>query len=293
MTPDGDTAAGGADRAAGADGAAGSPPTTDPVAAYEPTTYPLLEDDLAHGGVLEPSMLFRPQDDVPDAVVLAFFPQTVEAIGALPDTSDEIVFRGMLSQRPLYVREHAGVRVGLCYPSIGAPRAVMFLEEALAMGCRTVIAVGSAGVLVPELVMGHPFVVTSALRDEGTSAHYAPTDQPVLDADPVAVQAIQETLTAAGLPFAQGRTWTTDGIYRETRSRVDRRIAQGCLTVEMEASALIAVARYRGARLGQLLFSADSLADEDWDARGWHRAGDAHEAMVWLAMDAAARLARS
>ena len=59
-----------------------------------------------------------------------------------------------------------------------------------------------------------------------------------------------------------GRTWTTDAVYRETRARTDRRRAEGCLTVEMEASALIAVARFRGVAFSQVLFAGDSLAGE-------------------------------
>lgn len=58
----------------------------------------------------------------------------------------------------------------------------------------------------------------------------------------------------------------------------------------MEASAFLAVAAHRGVELGQILFSADSLAGEAWDHRGWVTAGDAHEQVFWIAMDAAARM---
>lgn len=113
----------------------------------------------------------------------------------------------------------------------------------------------------------------------------------MVEAPPEGVTALVETLTEAGVAFEQGRTWTTDAIYRETRSRVQRRIAQGCAVVEMEAAAFFAVAAYRGVSLGQMLFSADSLAGDAWDHRSWHRAQDAHRAVFWLAMDAAVRLA--
>ena len=43
--------------------------------------------------------------------------------------------------------------------------------------------------------------------------------------------------------------------------------------MEMECAALAAVARFRGARFGQFLFTADSLADaERYDERDWGRA---------------------
>ena len=90
------------------------------------------------------------------------------------------------------------------------------------------------------------------------------------------------------MPFDVGKTWTTDGVYRETRARVDRRRAEGCITVEMEASALIAVARFRGVRLAQVLYAGDTLAGEVYDSRGWNHDVSTRENLFWIAADAAA-----
>ena len=70
------------------------------------------------------------------------------------------------------------------------------------------------------------------------------------------------------MPFATGLTWTTDGLFRETPAKVAARRAEGCLTVEMEAAALFAVAQYRGITIGQLLYAADDLSGDEWDHRG-------------------------
>lgn len=250
-----------------------------------------LVADLDETGVLEPGEMYPPlpADEVPEAAVICFFPETVRQVGEREGTSVAVTLGGLLDGQPCYVREVEGRRIAFFYPQIGAPRAVMFLEEAIARGIRRFVAVGSAGVLVPELVMGHPVVVTSALRDEGTSAHYGATTA-VVEAPARAIRACEDALEAAGVEHQSGRAWTTDGIYRETRSTVARRIEEGCVVVEMEASAMLAVAAHRGVDLGQILFSADSLAGEAWDARGWHSAADAHEQVFWLAMDAARRL---
>jgi len=266
---------------------------TDPAATTEPL-FPLdssadLAADLEQEGFLEPSALY-PRADVPATVVLAFLPQTVNEVGARDGSRLSRTISDVLEPRPLYERDHRGVRVGWCYPSMGAPHTAMVMEELIAMGARRFVAVGSAGVLRSELVMGHPFVVTSALRDEGTSAQYL-LPSPVVEADPVGVRACREALVEAGVGFSAGRTWTTDAIYRETRGRVQRRMDQGCAVVEMEAAAMMAVARYREVHLGQILFGADSLAGEAWDSRAWPTAAAVHEAMFWWAMDAAVRLA--
>ena len=48
------------------------------------------------------------------------------------------------------------------------------------------------------------------------------------------------------------------------------RRAEGCAVVEMECAALAACARKRGVQFGQLLFTADTLADPSrYDAREW------------------------
>ena len=90
-----------------------------------------------------------------------------------------------------------------------------------------------------------------------------------MDADPEGVSAAAALLEERGVPFTAGKVWTTDAIYRETRQKVDRRKAEGCLVVEMEAAAFFAVARFRGIRFAQLLYGGDDLSGAEWDSRGW------------------------
>ena len=48
------------------------------------------------------------------------------------------------------------------------------------------------------------------------------------------------------------------------------RRTEGCSTVEMECAALAACAQFRGALFGQLLYTADTLADAaNYDERDW------------------------
>ena len=115
--------------------------------------------------------------------------------------------------------------------------------------------------------MGHVIVATAAVRDEGTSYHYLPASREVAPTDD-AVAAIVATLERHEIPFVTGKTWTTDALYRETRGKVARRAAEGCLTVEMEAAAFFAVARFRGVSFGQMLYAGDDLSGDAWDDRG-------------------------
>ena len=152
----------------------------------------------------------------------------------------------------------------------------------------SVVACGGAGALVDDLDRGAIMVVDSALRDEGTSFHYAPPAR-VIEADPDGVAALVGVLNARRVAHRVGRTWTTDAIFREARSRVERRVAEGCSMVDMESAAFIAVARYRQIRFAQLLYAGDSL-EGDWDHRSWLRASEVRKQLFYLAAEGARRL---
>ena len=163
------------------------------------------------------------------------------------------------------------------------------LEEVIALGCAGIVACGGAGALRDDLVLGHAVVVDEAVRDEGTSYHYLAPSRTVT-ADRHGVEVLEAVLTERGVPFLTGKSWTTDAFYRESGTRIDRRVAEGCLTVEMEASAFMAVARFRGVRFAQLLYAGDSVAGATWDERGWNRAASIREATFRLGLEAAVRL---
>jgi uridine phosphorylase len=253
--------------------------------------FALFEDDLGAKAFIEPTEVVG-RIDMPSRVVLCFFSEVVSQIAARDDARELDVRMWAHGPHPLYEIEHRGHRLGVFQAGVGAPLSAGLLEELIALGGREFVAVGGAGCLVPELVMGHAIVVDSAVRDEGTSFHYLPPSR-FVDADPEAVAVLSESLRDAGIPFVVGRTWTTDGVYRETRARAERRVAEGCISVEMEASALVAVARYRGVRIANLLYAGDSLAGEEWEHRGWHTATSLREQMFWCAADAALRLPRA
>lgn len=256
----------------------------------DPPAVPLLEDDLDGDGVIRAEAVVRRPADMPDAAVLCWFPEVVDALGA-GDARAVAVLRTELGRTPIW-RTHGpdGHPVAVLHPGVGAPLAAMFLENLAAMGVRTVVGVGGAGALLHDLTLGHAVVLGSALRDEGTSLHYLPPARTV-DADPDGVAVLTGVLDRAGLPNVVARSWTTDAIYRETPDRVARRRAEGCAVVDMEAAALLAVGRRIGVHYAQLFLAADSLAAPEWDHRGWTTAREARSGLFGLALAAAERWA--
>jgi len=250
---------------------------------------PLLEDDLDSREFIEPRSVID-RTDLPSRLVFCFFTEMIDKIA--PRADARLVETLMWAHGPHHVLEieHRGERLAVVHAGVGAPLAGGLLDEVIALGGREFVAAGGAGSLVPDLVMGHAVVVDCAVRDDGKSFHYAAPSR-VIETDPALVACVEATLADAGVPFVTGRTWTTDAVYREARTRVARRVERdGSITVEMETSALLAVATYRGARLVSLLCPGESLVADEWDHRGRHSAFDVREGLFWLAADAALRL---
>ncbi len=92
------------------------------------------------------------------------------------------------------------------------------------------------------------------------------------------------------IPYLIGKTWTTDAFYRETPGKVISRKAAGCLTVEMEAASLFAVAEFRKVILAHILYGGDAVIPGEWDGRAWHRRSSTREQLFWLAVEAVQEL---
>lgn len=244
----------------------------------------ILEFDPSPTAVIEPGETIDPVD-VPERVVLCFFQDVIQDVVARHGGRQIDVLVSEIGQNPVYELDYGGSRLALVHPGVGAPLAAGTLEELIARGCRSFVACGGAGVLVPDVALGHVIVPTSAVRDEGTSYHYLPPGETAVP-DPDAVAGIIATLERHGVPHVAGPTWTTDAIYRETRGKVERRAAQGYITVEMEAAAFFAVAAFRGVAFGQLLYAGDDLSGSSWDARGWDDHAEGRELLFRLAAEA-------
>lgn len=232
-----------------------------------PQPYPILEHDDTREAFIEPSRVVQPID-IAERCVLCFFQDVLTGLrdqGALERVA---TLGSEIGENPVFELRVGDRRVAVAHPGVGAPLAAGFLEELIALGCRKFIVCGGAGSLAAALTVGHLIVPDAAVRDEGTSYHYLPPSREVV-ADARGVSAVEQALAARRLPYVRGKTWTTDALYRETPARIAARKAEGCLTVEMEAAALFAVAAFRDVALGQLLYGGDDLSGLEWDHREW------------------------
>jgi uridine phosphorylase len=247
-------------------------------------SYPILEFDSTPEAFIEPSKIIRARD-LPEHCVICFFREVIDKVIAEYDAKVMVENRWEDGPHHIYEISYHNQRLAFFHPGVGAPMAAGLLEEAIAFGCRKFIACGGCGVLEKDIAVGHIIVVSGAIRDEGVSYHYLAPDREAI-ANESAVSALVKTLNGRGVPHRVGKTWTTDAPYRETLNKIARRKEDGCLTVEMESAALIAVAQFRNVILGQALYGGDDLSGMEWDNREWQSRSDIREALFWLCADA-------
>jgi uridine phosphorylase len=246
--------------------------------------YPILEFDSTPEAMLEPSRIIEPID-IPEHAVACFFQDVITQLSQQHKARVIKHLRSEIGTHPVYELDVTGKRLAVFHPGVGAPLAAALLEEVIALGCKKFIACGGAGVLDGTLAVGHPIVPIAAIRDEGTSYHYLPPGREV-SASPAGVAALERVLKAHQIEYVLSRTWTTDGVYRETPAKVQLRKAEGCLTVEMEAAAFFAVAQFRGVQFAQILYGGDDLSGSEWDHRHWEKHTSVREKLFWLAAEA-------
>ena len=253
-------------------------------------SYPILEFDGETEAVIEPSKVIAPIA-IPECCVLPIYHTVIARLVADARLQHITDIRTAMGPLPVYKLDHNNSPVTVAHPGLAAPLAAGVMEELIALGCRKFVACGTAGVLDSVLATGTVVVPSSAVRDEGTSYHYiAPARE--IATDPHVVQVIESVLRQHGVTHRVGKTWTTDAFYRETRTRVARRKAEGCLTVEMECAAFLAVSQFRRVVFGQILATGDDVSGIDWDPRDWDSRNhlDFSDKLFWLSVEACLKL---
>lgn len=165
--------------------------------------------------------------------------------------------------QPVCVGRFNGVEVGAARFWVGAPAAIMTLEEAIVCGAKTIFEVGLSGGLQDFLKPGDIVVVTEANRDEGTSNHYLEPGVKV-EASPRLRDGLISIMKGKAARHFVGPVWTTDAVYRETRGEFRKFKSSGVLAVDMETSAIFALAKYRNVEAASAQVISDVLTETGW-----------------------------
>ena len=250
--------------------------------------FPILEFDEDKNAFIKPANIIKPID-IAENCVLCFFDEAIEKI--LAEYPHKVVadFIAASLKFPVYELDYKGNRAALIQAGVGAPVAGAQIEELTALGCKKFINCGSCGVLKKEIAVGHLIIPTAAIRDEGTSYHYVKPAREIT-ANKRVIKVIEDTLNEQKVPYIKAKTWTTDAFYRETPQKIKQRKDEGCVTVEMETSAYIAVSQYNNVEFGQILYAGDNLGGDKWDSRSYNSRTEIRELILRLALDACIKI---
>ena len=250
--------------------------------------FPILNFDPDRNAIINPPRADG-KPDIPQRTVICFFKDVVEKIAS--EFQAEIVhtFRSEGGLFPVYEIEFKGEKIAFFQPGVGAALGAGLMDEAIGLGARFLIACGGCGVLDKDIAVGHVLLPTAAYREEGASYHYLPPSATV-EIEPNVLKVMEAVLLEHKIEYFKTKTWTTDGFYRETLGKTAHYKAKGCLAVEMEMSALAAVAKFRNVKFGQYLYAGDTVVPEGWDKRGWVDRTDVREILFWLAVEACLKL---
>ena len=202
---------------------------------------PILDHPLAEPSEFAPDQLMDdvrlPAENVPPVCILEFDGDITDRL--VRDGTAQLFEPWACFHTSMFAIELEGVQCGMISRTIGGPYTVLIAEQLQAAGAKLIIGLTSAGRVSPDLPLPSLVVVTSAIRDEGTSYHYLAPAKEVGCNSPVTVHLATE-LSNIGWAIRSGKVWTTDAPYRETKVQLERWANDGVLAVEMQAAALFA-----------------------------------------------------
>ena len=192
---------------------------------------------------------------------------------------------------PVHRIKYKNVDIAIFMSRVGAPACTVSYEEVMAMGLEKLIMFGTCGVLDSSIEDLAIIIPTSAIRDEGTSYHYMKSSTEIKVNEKYKAD-FEEILKKNNISSVEGKVWTTDAPYRETRDKVLKRKEQGCICVDMECSAMSAVAKFRNKDLFQFFYAADNLDSTKWDKRslGNDDKLSEKEKIIYLALELAVKI---
>ena len=220
--------------------------------------------------MISPQQAIRPQDlelarnFSIDVCIVTFSYKLINALledEIIEPLDEKLKIGSAAAMNPVY--RIKGTEIGVILCGIGAPMAAALVEELRVLfNCRKFIFFGSCGALV-NIAESRIVIPYEAYRDDGTSYHYARAADFITVKNAEQLAGIMDEL---GVEYVVGKTWTTDAFYRETEENRNKRVAQGCICVEMECSRLQAVCDFYDLELYQFVYAADSL-DSTWCRR--------------------------
>ncbi len=163
-----------------------------------------------------------------------------------------------------FTGHYRGLRVSVQATGMGCPSLAIVTEELIRLGSRTLVRVGTAGVVGDGIEPGDLIVASAAVPNDGTTRQYLEGQSYAPAADFEVTRALEDAGRALGHPPHVGLIQTEDAFYATTPGHVPALRERGVLGIEMEASALFLIAALRGVRAGCALVASNRIGDSSF-----------------------------
>lgn len=191
------------------------------------------------------------KDNIAKHVIFSGDPWRVEVLKKYLDNIQKVAFS---REYNTYTGTYKGVPITITSTGIGAPSAVIAMEEMYNCGMEVALRMGTVMSLKDEL-LGHYVVPVASYRGERTSETYVPMNYPAV-ADFDFIQVLNETVRSHHKKVDNGLNMTLDGYYsqmKESRLSKERDTdvfkvfedakKMNVVGLDMESSAMLVVGR--------------------------------------------------
>lgn len=226
----------------------------------------LEEFDESKEAVINPDMIVERIENFPDITVSCFSQQLFSNVLSFFEAKAIARVHTAVGANPIYEVSYKGERFAFFQSYVGEPKCINDYEDIMAMGSKCLILLGNCGVLDKSIEDCGIIIPTKAIRDEGSSYHYAPASDTITINNKY-IDLFKQVLNELNYPYVEGTTWTTDACYRETAAKVARRKQQGAICVEMECAGMQALCNFRGTDFFQFFYAGDNLDHSSWQPR--------------------------
>lgn len=206
--------------------------------------------------------------DVAPYVLLPGDPGRVPVVAAMWDESRRIAEN---REYVTYTGTYQGAPISCTSTGIGAPSTSIAMEELARVGATTFIRIGTCGTFQDTIASGDIAIFDSAMRDDGSSAQYAPPEFPAVAHHEV-VRACIEAGDALGYRYHVGTTRSSSTFYvprpgssfnnfwqAKWREHLEDVKRLNVIAAEMEAGVIFVLARVWGLRAGGVSVVIDNV----------------------------------
>jgi purine-nucleoside phosphorylase len=189
-----------------------------------------------------------------------------------------------------YTGSYQGKRVSVQTTGMGCPSLSIVVEELIRLGAKTLIRVGTTGIIDGTIKPGELVIAMSAIPLDGTTRMYLHNEPYAPTASFSVTRALAETAEALGIKTHVGLVQTEDAFYATRPEHVAKLAERGVLSVEMESSALFVLGKLRKVEVGTVLVASNYIGDPQVIAAEVMTEGIRQ--MVQLALEAGLKLAK-